>query len=394
MSDISKITLPDGNTYNIKDSSSGYITGMTILSYGSSTWGDFEAAYNANKVVYCRASSNTNPATGAQTRLAFMAYVNAASPTNVEFQYYRSVSSHSDSQQGDQVYVYKLDKTSGWSVTVRENYTKVDTEKGLADTWSSGTIKIKAKLRSETALANDSSAATETANRIYPVALDHSGYLAVNVPWESGSTMLASDIVTGLSADVQSALDPTILSDAESNEITAEEFIAYLTNLDFDYPQVPSPYTSNPSMDGTASAGSSSNYAKGDHVHPSDTSRVPVEVTSGTITTKVRNTGSLINIQYSDDTNEKYGEIKITNQGIVQLYSEDSSSSNTLYVSPSYTGITNLIDPQNNTDAATKKYVDDKSLPTVTSSDNGKVLRVVNGAWAAASLPSANGNSF
>lgn len=34
------------------------------------------------------------------------------------------------------------------------------------------------------------------------------------------------------------------------------------------------------------------------------------------------------------------------------------------------------------------------SLPAVTSSDNGKVLRVVSGAWAAASLPSANGVSF
>lgn len=235
MSDISKITLPDGNTYNIKDSSSGYITGMTILSYGSSTWGDFEAAYNANKVVYCRASSNTNPATGAQTRLAFMAYVNAASPTNVEFQYYRSVSSHSDSQQGDQVYVYKLDKTSGWSVTVRENYTKVDTEKGLADTWSSGTIKIKAKLRSETALTNDSAAATEVSNRVYPVALDKSGYLAVNVPWEAGSSV--------------------------------------------------SPYTSNPAMDGTASAGSSNDYARGDHVHPSDTSKQDLLVSGTNIKT-------------------------------------------------------------------------------------------------------------
>lgn len=77
---------------------SGFITGMTILSYGSSTWNDFITAYNANKVVYCRASSNSNPATGSQTRLAFMAYVdNATTPTNVEFQYYRSVSSHSAS---------------------------------------------------------------------------------------------------------------------------------------------------------------------------------------------------------------------------------------------------------------------------------------------------------
>lgn len=33
-------------------------------------------------------------------------------------------------------------------------------------------------------------------------------------------------------------------------------------------------------------------------------------------------------------------------------------------------------------------------LPAVTASDNGKILQVVNGAWAAASLPSANGVSF
>ena len=38
-------------------------------------------------------------------------------------------------------------------------------------------------------------------------------------------------------------------------------------------PSVPSAYTSTPEMDGTASAGSSSDYAKGDHVHPTDTSR-------------------------------------------------------------------------------------------------------------------------
>lgn len=36
------------------------------------------------------------------------------------------------------------------------------------------------------------------------------------------------------------------------------------------------PYTSNPAMDGSASAGSSTKWAKGDHVHPSDTSREAV----------------------------------------------------------------------------------------------------------------------
>lgn len=39
---------------------------------------------------------------------------------------------------------------------------------------------------------------------------------------------------------------------------------------------VPSAYTSNPRMDGTASAGSSTAWARGDHVHPSDTSKADV----------------------------------------------------------------------------------------------------------------------
>lgn len=94
---------------------------MTILSYGNSTWSDFITAYNKNSIVYCRASSNSNPASGSQTRMAFMAYVNnSTTPTEVEFQYYRSMSSHSISQLNDEVYVYKLNKTSGWSVTVRQ----------------------------------------------------------------------------------------------------------------------------------------------------------------------------------------------------------------------------------------------------------------------------------
>ena len=121
----------------------GFITGMTILSYGSSTWSDFIAAYNANKVVYCRASSGSNPASGSQTRLAFMAYVNNAStPTEVEFQYYRSIASHSDAQQGDQVFVYKLTSTGGWSVTTREAYTKIAVGGDLTNSYSNGTLTI------------------------------------------------------------------------------------------------------------------------------------------------------------------------------------------------------------------------------------------------------------
>ena len=151
MADISKIILPDGSEYNLKDSTSGYITGMTILSYGSSSWTDFLAAYQAQKVVYCRASSNSNPASGSQTRLAFMAYVNnATNPTEVEFQYYRSVNSHNANQQGDQVYVYKLTSANKWTVTVRESYSKVAAGTGLTSSYASGTITLSSSYSAAT----------------------------------------------------------------------------------------------------------------------------------------------------------------------------------------------------------------------------------------------------
>ena len=58
------------------------------------------------------------------------------------------------------------------------------------------------------------------------------------------------------------------------NETTTTKFLRQDGTWNVpDYPSVPSAYTSNPAMDGTASAGSSGSWARGDHVHPTDTSR-------------------------------------------------------------------------------------------------------------------------
>ena len=125
---------------------------MVILSYGNSTWQDFINAYKNNVIVYCRASSQSNPKNGAQTRMAFMAYVSdAANPTNVEFQYYRSMNPNSKTinQMSDQVYVYKLQSNNTWSVEVREASVKsvvFDASSGLTGTYdkTTGTLTIAA----------------------------------------------------------------------------------------------------------------------------------------------------------------------------------------------------------------------------------------------------------
>lgn len=125
---------------------------MVILAYGHSTWQEFINAYKNNVIVYCRASSNANPATGSQTRLGFMAYVNDANnPSNVEFQYYRSMNPNNKTinQLSDQVYVYKLTSSGTWSVETREASLKsivFDASSGLTGTFdkSTGTLTITA----------------------------------------------------------------------------------------------------------------------------------------------------------------------------------------------------------------------------------------------------------
>ena len=117
------------------------------MSYGTSTWNDFIEAYQKRMLVYCRASSNSNPATGSQTRMAFMAYVNnAENPTEVEFQYYRSVNQHSITQQGDQIYVYKLTSSGTWSVTTREASSKVVAGTNMTSSYSNGAITLNTDL--------------------------------------------------------------------------------------------------------------------------------------------------------------------------------------------------------------------------------------------------------
>lgn len=62
---------------------------------------------------------------------------------------------------------------------------------------------------------------------------------------------------------------------------------------------VPSPYTSNPAGNGTASPGSSADYSRGDHIHPTDTSRAPTSHAASADT-------------YGKGTSSNYGHLKLS----------------------------------------------------------------------------------
>lgn len=141
-------TVATSGSYNDLTDKPSITPELVEMSYGeSNAWAKFIAAYQAHCIVYCRASSSSNPGSGSQTRKAFMAYVNnATTPTQVEFQYYRSVSSHTDAQQGDQVFIYLLTNANGgtWSVTTRNAFSKVVAGTNMTSSYSNGAITLNA----------------------------------------------------------------------------------------------------------------------------------------------------------------------------------------------------------------------------------------------------------
>lgn len=183
-SDVDKYLKGDGTWGAVADS------GLVELSYGNSTWNDFITAYQANKIVYCRASANPDPATGAQTRKAFMAYVsNEPNPTSVVFQYIRSVGSKSDSQQCDQVIAYRLANTSGgtWTVETRNIAPKIIAGTGMTSTFTTGanaTITISA----DTMTGATSSAAGTSGLVPTPAAGDNAKFLKGDGTWGAVTT--------------------------------------------------------------------------------------------------------------------------------------------------------------------------------------------------------------
>ena len=76
-----------------------------------------------------------------------------------------------------------------------------------------------------------------------------------------------------------------------------------------------------------------------------------------------------------------------TKTGAVTLSASDVSAIPSTLTGTAGQVLTKTADGQEWKDAA-------KELPAVTTADNGKFLRVVNGAWAAAEIANANGGSF
>lgn len=143
------------------------------------------------------------------------------------------------------------------------NITIEKTDEGKAKISASGEVS-----------SEDTVARAEIADMKDGTTLDSFGdvetALADKVDAESGKGLSTNDFTDVLKTKldgIASGAEVNVQSDWNQSDNTSDDYIK-------NKPTIPTAYTSTPAMDGTGSAGSSTSWAKGDHVHPSDTTKV------------------------------------------------------------------------------------------------------------------------
>jgi len=220
----------------------------------------------------------------------------------------------------------------------------VDTSTNLTYRWSgSAYVEISPSLAlgttSSTAFRGDygntaynhatdsSKLTTATSSGLYKVASTAQGHIA------SLTAVQKSDITAlGIPAqDTTYVFDGTY--DASTNKAATVSTVSNAISS-----AVPSAATATPLMDGTASVGTSSKYAKEDHVHPSDSSKVDVS-SSRSLTSDIN---LIANISNEDGTVDIYSEPEsgstVDRTGITIGYGHITG----YYGNNSYAGITEL----------------------------------------------------
>lgn len=207
--------------------------------------------------------------------------------------------------------------------------------------------------------------------------------------------------------------------------------------LDFTRPttgDIPVPASSIPLMDGTASTGSGAAYARGDHRHPTDTSRLGTSGNGSNVTAAFTQASERSNLVTGETLAVLFGKIKkwfadlgtlafkssVAKPDLASAVQTSLDKADTALQAetdptvpawakaeskPTYTAsevgalpnTMSIPDPATTTPKAPGTasagsesayargdHVHPRELPNVTAADNGKSMRVVSGAWAAA----------
>ena len=139
-------------------------------------------------------------------------------------------------------------------------------------------------------------------------------------------------------------------------------------------------------MDGTASYGSGTDYARANHVHPTDTSRAAVadldgkvdaSVTSDSQTTTIDNFGNYARLTSTNGNKYAYAQVGRSGLASVLLYTSQGTNAAEVHVEPSGVTIDKLATPTTDTMPTTKQYVDNglsSKQDTLVSGTNIKTI--------------------
>ena len=160
------------------------------------------------------------------------------------------------------------------------------------------------------------------------------------------------------------------------------------------------PATATPKANGTASVGTSLKYAREDHVHPKQ--EIPVKSVNnktGAVSLTASDVGAVSKTGDTMTGNLTVGSASLETNGYVTGTWLKTTANIASSSAASKIAVINDGWVYTRTAAQIKSdiglgNVDNVKLPAVTTADNGKFLRVVNGAWAAVEIANANGGSF
>lgn len=161
----------------------------------------------------------------------------------------------------------------------------------------------------------------------------------------------------------------------------------------------PEPSSTTPAMDGTAAVGTATTYARADHVHPTDTSRVAASVTNANgLTGTITNTGSVklesvtaagktstvlasgigSRLTCTDEDSENYAIVEARTT-YAMMEAEGASGTSSVTVEPNGVSIDKLVTPTTSTMPTTKQYVDDGLAAKQATLVSGTNIKTING---------------
>ena len=203
---VSGANIKTLNNTSLLGSGNISLHGITVLTYGTSTWSDLTTAYDNGDMIYVINGSRICP----------LAYYVSGGSGSADFTYYRSIARHTNTAQCDEIIIYHLVPNGTWTTTTRQvsTFVEVGSNTGLTSDYTpveNGKSKITLNVNRATSVSSSSTdAQIPTAKCVYDNLQTKQATLVsgTNIKTINNESLLGSGNIT-LSADDEVAIQTT-----------------------------------------------------------------------------------------------------------------------------------------------------------------------------------------